>query len=209
MLSFSQVLAFLVTAMVLTFTPGPDNLMVLGIALSKGKRQGMIFGLGCALGCLTHIFMAVIGVSTFINTSPKAFFVLKFAGGAYLIYLGAQIFFNKNYTVIGAPISSDFSSTRRIFIKGLLASSINPKVALFFISFLPQFIFPHQGNVAFQFGFLGLVFIFQAIVIFCLIGYFSGLIGSMFRHNIKMISWLDRISGTFLVLIGIQIWISS
>ncbi len=209
MLTLSQILAFLATAMMLTLTPGPDNLMILGIALSKGKRQGMIFGLGCALGCLSHTFMAIVGVSAFILASPKAFFALKFAGGTYLIYLGSQILFNQKYKKINIPELSDYSSSKIIFIKGLAASSINPKVALFFIAFLPQFVAPYQGNATFQFGVLSLIFILQAVFIFSLIGYFSGSIGSLFRHHIKVISWLDRISGTLLMLLGIRIWISS
>ena len=188
---------------------GPDNLMVLGIALSRGKLQGIIFGLGCALGCLSHTFMAILGISTFIVASPKAFFVLKFAGGGYLMYLGIQIFFDQKYTKIDDHKLSDFSSNKMIFIKGLFASSINPKVALFFISFLPQFVVPSQGNIAFQFGVLSLLFILQAVLIFCLIGYFSGSVGNFLRNDMKMISWLDRISGILLVFLGIRIWISS
>jgi threonine/homoserine/homoserine lactone efflux protein len=208
-LSLSQILTFLAAAMLLTLTPGPDNLMVLGISLSRGGRQGIIFGVGCALGCVSHVFMAIIGISAFIIASPKAFFMLKFVGGAYLIYLGSQLFLGERSKKIDIPKLPDDSSNKVIFIKGLVASSINPKVAIFFISFLPQFVVPHQGNITFQFSVLSLIFILQAVFVFCFIGYFSGAIGNLLRKNVNIVSWLDWIGGALLVFLGIRMWFGS
>lgn len=209
MLTFSQILAFLFTAVILTITPGPDNLMVLGISLSKGKRQGIIFGLGCGLGCLSHTLMAVVGISVLIVSSPKAFAMMKFIGGAYLFYLGAQTFLNQKYITTNNQQSLQDTSISITFVRGLLASSLNPKVALFFISFLPQFVIADQGNVTLQLVVLSCIFIVQAIFIFSLIGYFSGSIGNILRCNPRMNLWLDRISGGILVLLGIRIWVTS
>ncbi|MEG1325806.1 MAG: LysE family translocator, partial [Janthinobacterium sp.] len=88
MLSPDQFLAFLAAAVLITASPGPDNLMVLGVGMSRGRRQGMAFGLGCALGCLTHTVLATIGVSALLAASPTAFTALKVAGGLYLVWLG-------------------------------------------------------------------------------------------------------------------------
>ena len=88
MLTFEQFLSFLIAALVITASPGPDNLMVLGMGISKGRRQGIAFGLGCGLGCLSHTLLAVIGVSALIAASPTAFTLRKVVGGLYLIWLG-------------------------------------------------------------------------------------------------------------------------
>lgn len=209
MLTLSQILAFLIAAIVLTISPGPDNLMVLGISLSKGRRQGIIFGLGCALGCLSHTLMAVVGISVLIVSSPKAFAIMKFIGGAYLFYLGIQTFLNQKYITTNNQQSLRGISISTTFVRGLLASSLNPKVALFFVSFLPQFVIADQGNVTLQLTVLSGIFILQAIFIFSLVGYFSGSIGDVLRCNPKMNLWLDRISGGILVLLGIRIWVTS
>jgi len=183
--------------------------MVLGISLSKGRRQGIIFGLGCALGCLSHTLMAVVGVSVLIVSSPKAFATMKFIGGAYLFYLGVQTFLNQQYITTNNQQSLQDAPISTTFVRGLLASSLNPKVALFFISFLPQFVIADQGNVTLQLVTLSCIFIVQAIFIFSLVGYFSGSIGNVLRCNPKMNLWLDRISGGILVLLGIRIWVTS
>src|SRR5689334_23133439 len=90
MLTTPQILAFLATALVLTATPGPDNLMVLSMGMSRGRRAGVAFGLGCALGCLSHTLLAVIGVGALVAASPLAFTLLKVAGGVYLVWMGVQ-----------------------------------------------------------------------------------------------------------------------
>lgn len=184
MITLSQTFTFLITAVILTITPGPDNLMVLGISLSKGRRQGIIFGIGCALGCLSHALIAVLGVGIIIIFSPNLFAILKFLGGVYLIYLGASILLTNKYGKFSEK-TTNYQDASLTFIKGLLASSINPKVALFFISFLPQFVVSHQGHVAIQLGLLSIIFITQAIFIFSLIAYFSGSIGNILRCNPK------------------------
>jgi threonine/homoserine/homoserine lactone efflux protein len=207
MLTLSQVFSFLITAVILTVTPGPDNLMLLGISLSKGRRQGIVFGIGCALGCLSHTLISMLGVGMIIISSPNLFAILKFLGGVYLIYLGANILLTHKYAKFSEQKTTNYQNTSLMFIKGLCASSINPKVALFFISFLPQFVVSHQGHVVIQLGVLSIIFIGQAIVIFSLIGYFSGSIGNVLRCNPKAGFWLDRISGSLLVLLGIRTWI--
>lgn len=206
MVTLSQIFAFLITAVILTVTPGPDNLMVLGISLSKGRRLGIIFGIGCALGCLSHVLIAMLGVGIIIISSPNLFAMLKFLGGAYLIYLGASILLTHKYGKLSEQKTTHYQDASLTFVKGLLASSINPKVALFFISFLPQFVVPHQGDVAIQLGVLSILFITQAIFIFSLIAYFSGSIGNALRCNPKTGLWLNRISGSLLVLLGIRTW---
>src|SRR5471032_2270648 len=133
MLSPEQLLAFLGVALMITASPGPDNLMVLGVGMSRGRRQGMAFGLGCALGCLTHTLLATLGVSALLAASPIAFTALKVAGGGYLIWLGIGALRSRGGArVDGGGVPDE--SLAKLFGKGLFANAVNPKVVLFFLS---------------------------------------------------------------------------
>ncbi|UCV01221.1 LysE family translocator [Acidovorax radicis] len=203
MLTLSQSLSFLLVAVLITATPGPDNLMVLGMGMSKGRRQGIAFGLGCALGCLSHTVLAAIGVSALVAGSPMAFTLLKWVGGLYLVWLGIQALRSRGGTQMDS--ASERSQTLRgLFAKGLVANAINPKVVLFFLSFLPQFVVPSQGNVGLQLGLLGLLFTAQAAVLFALLGYFAGAIGGWLTRRPRAGLWLDRIAGMVFVGLGLR-----
>ena len=144
MLTTAQILSFLLAAVLLTATPGPDNLMVLSMGMSKGRRSGIAFGLGCALGCLSHTLLAVIGVGALIAASPLAFTVLKWVGGAYLVWLGIQLWRApplQLQAVTGAP----FPRRSQLFRQGLFAAVSNPKALLFYGAFLPQFLDPARS----------------------------------------------------------------
>lgn len=203
MLTLAQTLAFLLAAVLITATPGPDNLMVLGMGMSRGRAQGIAFGLGCALGCLSHTLLAVVGVSALIAASPWAFAALKWAGGAYLVWLGVQALLSTG----GARVQAGGASTdslRALFFKGMLANAINPKVVLFFLSFLPQFVVPAQGGVGLQLGLLGLLFTAQAALLFGLLGYFAGAIGGWLNRRPRAGLWLDRVAGAVFVGLGLR-----
>ena len=204
MVTFTQIVGFLLAAILLTASPGPDNLMVLGMGMSKGRRQGIAFGLGCALGCLSHTALAVIGVSAIVAASPVAFSVLKWTGGAYLIWLGIQALRRTGASELGKSNGAGRSSVAKLFLNGMFANAINPKVVLFFLSFLPQFVVPAQGNVGLQLGILGVIFTVQAAILFGLLGYFAGAIGAWMQRQQRASLWLDRIAGTVFVGLGIR-----
>ena len=206
MLTTAQILAFLLTAVMLTATPGPDNLMVLSIGMSKGRRAGIAFGLGCALGCLSHTVLAVIGVGAILAASPMAFTALKWAGGAYLIWLGTQALRHAGAVRIDGSSNNQApaESLRRTFSKGLVANAINPKVVLFFLSFLPQFVDASRGSMELQLGLLGLLFTAQAAVLFGLLGYFSGSVGGWINRKPQVGQWLDRLAGTVFIALGVR-----
>ena len=203
MLTLSQTLSFLLVAILITASPGPDNLMVLGMGMSKGRKQGIAFGLGCALGCLSHTLLAAIGVSAVVAASPIAFTLLKWVGGLYLIWLGIQALRSRGGAEMDAA-SARPQTLRSLFAKGLVANAINPKVVLFFLSFLPQFVVPSQGNVGLQLGLLGLLFTAQAAVLFALLGYFAGAIGGWLTRRPRAGLWLDRIAGMVFVGLGMR-----
>lgn len=204
MLAPEQFLAFLAAAMLITASPGPDNLMVLGFGMSRGRRQGMAFGLGCALGCLSHTLLAAVGISGLIAASPTAFGALKVAGGLYLVWLGVQALRSRGGAAVRA-VDGPPLSLRALFAKGLFANAINPKVVLFFFSFLPQFVIAERGQVPWQTAQLGLVFTLQAAVLFGALGYFSGTVGQWLQRRPGAGAWLDRIAGAIFVGLGVKL----
>jgi len=204
MLTCAQFFSFLLAAVLITASPGPDNLMVLGMGMSKGRREGIAFGLGCALGCLSHTVLAVVGVSALIAASPAAFTALKVIGGLYLIWLGTKAIRSKGGINAGAGVVAEESLTR-LFFKGCFANAVNPKVVLFFLSFLPQFVIAANGNVAWQLAALGCTFTLQAAVLFGLLGYFSGTVGQWLATQPKAGMMLDRIAGTVFIGLGIRL----
>lgn len=207
MLTFEQTFGFLAAAMLITISPGPDNMMVLGTGISKGRLRGMAFGLGCALGCLSHTLLATIGVSALIAASPLAFTALKAAGGLYLVWLGLQALRSRG----GARAASAGGGEDRLsslFAKGLLANAINPKVVLFFLSFLPQFVVPAHGHANLQTAALGIIFTAQAAVLFGLLGFFSGAVGQWLAKRPSAGMWLDRVAGGIFVALGLKLIVS-
>ncbi len=204
LLAPEQFFGFLLAAILITASPGPDNLMVLGVGISRGRRQGMAFGLGCALGCLSHTLLATLGVSALIAASPLAFTTLKLCGGLYLIWLGAQALRSSGGARVKSVGAAE-ESLRTLFVKGLFANGINPKVVLFFLSFLPQFVIVERGAVSWQTAQLGLVFTAQAVLLFGLLGYFSGAVGQWLSRTPRAGVWLDRIAGTVFVALGLRL----
>jgi threonine/homoserine/homoserine lactone efflux protein len=204
LISPEQFYGFLAAAMLITVSPGPDNLMVLGVGMSRGRARGIAFGLGCALGCLTHTVLATLGVSALIAASPMAFSALKVFGGLYLVWLGWGALRSTGGAKVAAQGLPD-ESLVKLFGKGLFANSINPKVVLFFLSFLPQFVVAERGGASWQTAQLGLVFTVQACVLFGLLGYFSGAIGKWINRSPRAGLWLDRIAGTIFVGLGVRL----
>ena len=204
LLAPEQFLGFLAAAVLITVSPGPDNLMVLGFGISRGRAKGIAFGLGCGLGCLSHTLLATLGVSALIAASPAAFMALKISGGLYLIWLGVQALRSPGHVQLADTNGAD-DSLFRLFAKGLLANAINPKVVLFFLSFLPQFVLAERGHVGWQTAQLGLVFTFQAALLFALLGYFSGTVGQWLQRHGRAGLWLDRLAGTIFVALGVRL----
>lgn len=212
LISPEQFIGFLGAAMLITISPGPDNLMVLSMGMSRGRRRGMVFGIGCALGCLSHTVLAAVGVSALILASPMAFGALKLLGGAYLVWLGIGALRSRGGAHAGddggAESALPDESLGRLFAKGLLANAINPKVVLFFLSFLPQFVVTQRGDASWQTAQLGLLFTAQAVVLFSLLGYFSGAVGAWINRHPGAGMWMDRVAGAVFVGLGLKLIIS-
>ena len=205
MLTPDQLFAFLLAAIAITATPGPDNLMVLGMGVAKGRARGLAFGLGCAAGCLSHTVLAVLGVGALVAASPVALTGLRVVGGLYLMWLGIQSWRGAGNAPAAPAFDAQADSLGRLFAKGLFANAINPKVVLFFLSFLPQFVAPAQGPVTGQLAVLGVLFTLQAAVLFGLLAFFAGSIGQWLTQRPAAARWLDRVAGTVFVALGARL----
>ncbi len=208
LLTLPQAATFIAAAFFVALAPGPDNLMVLSLGVARGRRAGVAFGLGCALGCLNHTLLAAVGVSALIAASPAAFTALKVAGGLYLVWIGVQAI--RHARPLGAPEARAVSpeTPGKLFARGLLANAINPKVILFFLAFLPQFVEAPRGHVAWQIAQLGVLFTIVAIVVFGAVGYFAGGIGERLAKRPAAGAWLDRAAGGIFVALGLRLLVA-
>ena len=205
LLTLPQAATFLAAATLIACAPGPDNLMVLSIGMARGRKSGVAFGLGCALGCLNHTLLAALGVSALIAASPPAFTALKIAGGLYLVWLGIQAIRNARALTSSPAGDPPKETPGRLFVKGLVANAINPKVILYFLAFLPQFVDSLRGHVPWQIAQLGLLFTLVAVVVFSAIGWFAGSIGERIARRPSIGVWLDRVAGGIFLALGLRL----
>jgi threonine/homoserine/homoserine lactone efflux protein len=205
MIPIDVLLAFLAASALITIAPGPDNLMVLSVGISRGRMAGIGFGLGCALGCFVHTLWATLGIGAVVMASEGTFTVLKMAGAAYLVYIGVMTWrFAGKATLIKLDDGSAEPMTAHLR-RGFIANVINPKVALFFIAFLPQFADPGRGPVWLQMVLLGALFAVQTVLIFGSLGWFAGGIGDRLARQPVLAVWLDRCAGTIFFALALHL----
>ena len=203
MLTLETLLGFLAVSFVITLAPGPDNLMVLGQSLARGRAAGLGIAVGCALGCFTHTLWAALGVSAALASSPKAFLVLKLAGAAYLGWIGVQTLRQATAPRLANLAKEGREPWWRYLRRGFIANAINPKVALFFLAFLPQFTSPARGSLALQMVQLGLVFALQTTLVFGAIALAAGGLGRVLARRPAAGLWLER--GAGLLFLGLAL----
>jgi len=208
LVALPQLAAFLLASVAVTASPGPDNLMVLGLGMSRGRAAGIAFGLGCGLGCLSHTLLAVVGVGALVAASPLAFTALRIGGGLYLAWLGLQCLRSRGGSRVPQADGAG-PGLRALFLRGVMANAINPKVILFFLSFLPQFVSPNGGPVSAQLAVLGVVFTAQAALLFALLGAFAGTVGQWLNRRPSAGLWLDRIAGLIFIGLGLRLIIAA
>jgi threonine/homoserine/homoserine lactone efflux protein len=200
-----DVFLFLLAAMTLTLAPGPDNIYVLTRGIAQGPRAGLVAAAGFSCGLIFHTLLAVLGFAAIIKAYPPAYHALQYAGAAYLVYLGYRTLRSAAGGIVAngeAPQAS--VPLRRIFWQSVLANMLNPKVTLFFIAFLPQFVHQEAGHVPLQMLVLAMVFIAQAFVIFSSIALFSGSVGAYFRRRASASVHLNRLAGCAFIGLGIR-----
>jgi threonine/homoserine/homoserine lactone efflux protein len=202
-MDFMAVLTFLGAAIILTLIPGPDILFVIAQSISQNKRAGIATAFGLCSGLIVHITAATLGVSAIIYQSALAFTVIKYAGAAYLLYLAWQSFREKESDMaMTNQRSLDYLS---LYKKGILMNLLNPKVSLFFLALLPQFVDETLGHVSVQMLVLGVIFLVQALIIFTLVSLLSEKIRGLIFSRQSIAKKINVIKGSLLGIIGLQI----
>jgi threonine/homoserine/homoserine lactone efflux protein len=211
----AHLLVFIVSGWLLNLTPGPDVLYILSHAMRTGLRAGVVAALGIVAGCFVHVVAAALGVSALLATSATAFVVLKWVGAAYLVWMGVRMLLARQGAT--APVSvADRASLQltsmplsKVFLRGFLTNVLNPKVALFFLAFVPQFIAPQSTDKAWTFLMLGLLFNLNSLPIN--LGY--AWVGSFAVRRVQSVQrgmrWLDRVAGLMFVGFGVKLALSA
>ncbi len=204
--SFDTSLAFFAVALLLALTPGPDNLFVLMLSASQGRRAGFWVILGLCTGLMVHTAAVALGLAALFAASTTAFAVLKYAGAAYLAYLAWQAF----RAPAGATTNGAVAPTPalQLYGRGVVMNLTNPKVVLFFLAFLPQFVDPRKGAVAGQLAIFGGLFIVAALIAFVSIACATDFIGARLRRSEKMQQWLNRAAGCVFAGLAVKLAVS-
>ena len=202
MLGTTDLALFVVAGLLLNITPGPDTLYIVGRSASQGWRGGAVAALGISAGLLVHTFAAAVGLSALLAASATAFTVVKWLGAAYLVYVGVSLFFASARVEPGARM--EMASLRSVFLQGFLTNVLNPKVALFFLAFLPQFVEAAAPSKPLAFVFLGLVFIFNGTLWNLLVAWSAARVMRLDRAG-RVSRWLNRVLGTLFVYLGVRL----
>lgn len=195
---------FFSAALALNLAPGPDLMYVLSRTVAQGKRVGLASAAGVSTGALVHVVAASFGLSAILATSALAFALVKYVGALYLLFLGVQALRSKG-TRFERLNRSENGSFWQAFRQGVLVDVLNPKVAIFFMAFLPQFVRPGHGSVPIQLLLLGLMVIAVAIVVDSTFVLVASRTTCYFRKNPRMSIWLDRVLGSIFIGLGIRL----
>lgn len=204
-----QLLLFIAAGLLLNLTPGPDVVYIVNNALRFGARAGVVAALGITAGCFVHIAAAAVGVSALMAASATAFAVLKWIGAAYLVYVGIRLLLSRAPSAINLEAACTHSTgsvaLKGVFFRGFWTNALNPKVALFFLAFLPQFIGPAVEHKSLAFLGLGLLFNFNGLWVN--IGWALAAAGLARRVTAvqRSLHWLDRLAGVMFLAFGCKL----
>ena len=195
---------FVAAGILLNLTPGPDTAYILGRSIAQGRAAGIASAFGIAAGSIFHTCAAALGLSAVLTTSAWAFTAIKLVGGAYLVFLGIKMFFQRRQR-LNLPSNFQRSTTRAAFRQGVLTNVLNPKVALFFLAFLPQFIDPNSTAKVPAFVTLGLTFVTTGTIWCLILAWFAAALGKRLRDNPTIAEFLNRAVGSLFVFLGIRL----
>lgn len=203
--SLETLLLFTAAAFAMNALPGPSNLYVLSRSIAQGPRAGLIAAAGLASGSLIHAGLTAAGLAAIFAYSPAAYAIFKLVGGAYLIWLGIQHLREKTSgALLGAALPQ--KSMRRVYVESIAVELLNPKTALFFLAFLPQFTDAAAGPVAPQLLLLGAITVATAIPCDAMVALGAGGVARAIRRNPRILAWQNRVSGA--ILIGLGAWVA-
>lgn len=199
---------FLVSCLMLNLAPGPDMVYILSRSIGYGRKVGFASATGVCTGALVHAFAAALGLSAILATSATAFLIVKYVGAAYLVWLGAKALFSSSGglgSVGEGAQKTKAPSAKAAFFQGALIDILNPKVALFFLAFLPQFVSPTSGHVFSETLILGVIVVAIALLTEYLFVLAAAPLGAYLRNNKRLMSWLDRTFGALLIALGARL----
>jgi threonine/homoserine/homoserine lactone efflux protein len=205
MLGIHDYWLFIVSGVLLNLTPGQDTMYILGRSLSGGLRAGVASALGITTGSIIHTLAAAAGLSVLLAASPVAFTVVKLCGAAYLIYLGVRLLFSRAASAPDVGAAPTAGGGRRAYAQGVLTNVLNPKVALFFLALLPQFISPASPHKTLAFLALGATFITTGTIWCLVLATGAARLRAFFVRNPNARTLLDRAAGGLFVLLGARL----
>jgi threonine/homoserine/homoserine lactone efflux protein len=198
-----SLLVFIGAGLLLNITPGPDVLYIVGRSIGQGRIAGLVSALGISTGCLFHVASAALGLSALMIALPLAYDVVRYAGAAYLVWLGLHAIVRRASPLQVQRVNRD--SLGRIFRQGVLTNMLNPKVALFFLAFLPQFTDPARGPVSLQIALLGLIFIVNGTVVCAVYALAASWLSEWLTSRFAVTNWLNRAMGALFIGLGVRL----
>lgn len=203
MIDITNFSLFVAASWALIIAPGPDMIYVITRGMAQGRKAGLLSAVGVTLGILVHTVAAALGLAVLLQTSALVFLTVKYLGALYLIYLGYKTLKSKD---IFAPLASEQAlDPKAIFWQGVLSNVFNPKVALFFLAFLPQFVNPNQGYVGLQMFTLGLLFAAFGVAFLSVLGFFAGGVGSWLSRQPRYSDILRWLTGSIFIGLGLRL----
>ena len=203
MIPFETIITFLTASILLALAPGPDNIFVLTQSILRGKKAGLIVMLGLCTGLLVHSTAVTLGVAVIFQKSALAFSILKYIGAVYLVYLAWKAF-NASAEKINNKSQKELS-TGKLYIRGIIMNITNPKVSIFFLAFLPQFVDPSRGSVSLQLILLGGLFTCSTIFIFSGIALLASTLTQLINKSDSAQKTLNKVAGTVFLVLALKL----
>jgi len=200
---------FLLAGIILNLTPGNDTIFILSRSIAQGRQAGIMSVLGIATGSVIHTTFAALGLSIIIAESIVAFNIIKYAGAAYLVYIGYKMLTDKSHLNIEIHNKEKEVKSKKVYRDAVITNLLNPKVALFFIAFLPQFIDPGHKNTVLPFMLLGIAFTITGTLWCLILANFASIIADKIKQNNKVSSYINKTCGLVLVGLGIKLAFST
>jgi RhtB (resistance to homoserine/threonine) family protein len=208
MYGIENYLGFVIAGVLLNLTPGADTMYILTRSITQGRRAGIYSVLGIGTGGLVHTTLAAFGLSIILAKSAVAFNLIKYIGVGYLVYLGIKMILERNNLFDNETQKLESTDLFKIYRQGMLTNLLNPKVALFFLSLMPQFIDPHYVNGPIPFLILGITFMTTGTIWCFFLAYSASLISKTLRNNERIGKTMQKISGFIFIALGIKILVN-
>jgi threonine/homoserine/homoserine lactone efflux protein len=198
---------FILSGLLLNIMPGPDSLLIMTRSATQGRRAGVAATMGIGTGTMVHVLAAAVGLSAILATSATAFMIVKYIGAAYILYMAVGLLLSKRK---GAAVAVAVPPLpyRKIYLQGLLTNVLNPKVAIFFLAFVPQFIDAGAANKPLAFIILGCIFNFNGILWSVALAVFTSMASARLKVSPGVSLWLNRVTGGLFVWLGIKLALS-